>query len=557
MAAKRLALLAVLALSSLVVVRGASEEDTLLLEFKGSLVDSKGALRSWQPGTNPCKGRAWAGVTCSGSGRVVAINLSGAGLGGTLSASLGGLTSLQELSLANNQFEGPLPLAWASLGSGQAYLINLSGNQLTGTLPSTWGVQTLLFHLRLSSNALEGTLPVEWGRMRRLLTLHVSRNRLSGTLPAVYATMSQVTLLDFSFNALEGTLPPPWGQLASLQVLGLQSNRLSGLKGDGAAADSAGALRDWQWDSNPCWWRGVTCTAGRVSALKLGNLGLSGLKMDALDKIKTMEALDLSGNSLAAPLPALSGLSQLRYLNLSRAEVTGALPGNWSLPSVFDLNLAGNALTGSLPLAWAQGLPQLEVLSLADNQLKGGVPSSWSWLPLSYVDLRNNLGICGGMPSWQSSITVHLANTNSHQSCLLVHASGVVVGMVFGTTVVVTVTCLVAITALVIYIRTTKTTLREVLQERSVVSLASFLTVNNSTLPSFLNGYPSNPAMMNRLTLKLAAFAQERGHDMLARRGYQRLFRNQSDDSTHTDGGQAGQPQNFHSKAPEVELGVM
>ena len=60
-------------------------------------MDSKGALRSWQPDTNPCKGRAWAGITCSGSGRVVAINLSGAGLGGTLSASLGGLTSLQEL----------------------------------------------------------------------------------------------------------------------------------------------------------------------------------------------------------------------------------------------------------------------------------------------------------------------------------------------------------------------------------------------------------------------------------------------------------------------------
>ena len=63
---------------------------------------------------------------------------------------------------------------------------------------------------------------------------------------------------------------------------------------------------------------------------------------------------------------------------------------------------------------------------------QGAVPSSWSVLSLSYVDLRNNLGICGGMPSWESSVTVHLANTNSHQSCLLVHASGVVVGMVFG-----------------------------------------------------------------------------------------------------------------------------
>jgi len=59
------------------------------------------------------------------------------------------------------------------------------------------------------------------------------------------------------------------------------------------------------------------------------------------------------------------------------------------------------------------------------------------------------------------------------------------------------------------------------------------------------------------LALQLAAFAQERGHDMLARRGYQRLFRTQSDDSTRTDGGLAEQPQFVDSKAPEVELGVM
>ena len=76
--------------------------------------------------------------------------------------------------------------------------------------------------------------------------------------------------------------------------------------------------------------------------------------------------------------------------------------------------------------------------------------------------------------------------------------------MCAGATVVLSATCLVAITALVIYIRTTKTTLREVLQERSVVSLASFLAVNNSNLPSFLHGYPSNPAMMSRLSLKVS-----------------------------------------------------
>jgi hypothetical protein len=68
-----------------------------LLGFKSGLVDSRGTLRLWQAGNDPCKSRNWAGVTCSGLGKVIAINLSGAGLGGTLSPGLSGLASLQEL----------------------------------------------------------------------------------------------------------------------------------------------------------------------------------------------------------------------------------------------------------------------------------------------------------------------------------------------------------------------------------------------------------------------------------------------------------------------------
>ena len=44
---------------------------------------------------------------------------------------------------------------------------------------------------------------------------------------------------------------------------------------------------------------------------------------------------------------------------------------------------------------------------------------------------------------------------------------------------------------------------------------------------------------------------------MLARRGYQRLFRTLSEDGTRTDGGLAEEQQFVDSKAREIELGVM
>lgn len=69
-----------------------------LLELKAGLQDPRGALRSWQPGGDPCNRRApWAGVTCSGRGEVLVLNLASANLSGTLSPALGRLSTLQEL----------------------------------------------------------------------------------------------------------------------------------------------------------------------------------------------------------------------------------------------------------------------------------------------------------------------------------------------------------------------------------------------------------------------------------------------------------------------------
>ena len=79
---------------------------------------------------------AWDGVDCSGDAYVKLIDLSYRGLTGTLSTSIGGLTSLTGLALSRNKLTGLLP---TSIG-GLTVLASLSfgNNEFLGTVPSSF-----------------------------------------------------------------------------------------------------------------------------------------------------------------------------------------------------------------------------------------------------------------------------------------------------------------------------------------------------------------------------------------------------------------------------------
>ncbi|XP_058735410.1 probable LRR receptor-like serine/threonine-protein kinase At5g59680 [Vicia villosa] len=67
--------------------------------------------RDWNG--DPCRprGNSWTGVTCSDQfvARITALNLTNAGLIGTLPPTIGNLTALSHLLLAGNKFSGPIP----------------------------------------------------------------------------------------------------------------------------------------------------------------------------------------------------------------------------------------------------------------------------------------------------------------------------------------------------------------------------------------------------------------------------------------------------------------
>ena len=110
----------------------------------------------WLVGESPCQ---WYGVICQ-QGRVIDLYLSHNGLRGAIPATLGNLTSLNELDLSFNQLTGSIPTELAHLS--RLYRLYLSYNRLTGTVPAALA-KAPIADLRLWGNLLEGTVPASQG----------------------------------------------------------------------------------------------------------------------------------------------------------------------------------------------------------------------------------------------------------------------------------------------------------------------------------------------------------------------------------------------------------
>ncbi|XP_057782028.1 receptor protein kinase TMK1-like [Salvia miltiorrhiza] len=105
-------------------------EVNALLDFLRD-VDYPERLASEWSGNDPCAG-PWWGISCS-LGKVSVVNLQKLRLNGTLSPSLGNLSSLLEVHLEGNDLHGRVPASLAQLGSLR--LLNLSGSKFEPPLP--------------------------------------------------------------------------------------------------------------------------------------------------------------------------------------------------------------------------------------------------------------------------------------------------------------------------------------------------------------------------------------------------------------------------------------
>lgn len=163
-----------------------NQDGMALLEMKTTFNDTSNHLTNWRDSDeSPCK---WSGVTCDDNPqdqRVVSINLPYMQLGGSISPSIGKLTSLQRLALHQNSLHGIIPNEITNCSQLRA--LYLRANFIQGGIPSNIGNLSFLTILDLSSNSLHGAIPSSLGRLTRLRYLNLSTNFLSGEIPDVGA----------------------------------------------------------------------------------------------------------------------------------------------------------------------------------------------------------------------------------------------------------------------------------------------------------------------------------------------------------------------------------
>jgi hypothetical protein len=106
-------------------------------------------------------------------------------------------------------------------------------------------------------------------------------------------------------------------------------------------------------------------------------LGLSGTLPVELFSSPRLYSLNLAGNALGGPLPALgngsangtapAAAAALRWLDLSGNSLSGDLPADWASLSFTRLSLAWNNLTGARASGRSRGLRMLRLAGVDEE----------------------------------------------------------------------------------------------------------------------------------------------------------------------------------------------
>jgi len=410
-----------------------NETDRLsLVEIKKAITrDPHQVMLSWNDNTHFCN---WEGVLCrvKNPHRVTSLNLSGCGLVGNISPSIGNLTFLRYLLLPNNGFMGPIPPTLGHLrriryiylsnntlqgeipdfaNSSSLKVIWLNGNRLvgqmptyaslppileelhifnnnlTGTIPPSISNITTLIGLNIGSNNIDGEIPSEIGKFPMLQVFYSSLNKLSGRFQPAILNLSSLVKLNLASNYLNGELPSNLGSsLPNIQIFGLYNNLFKGH----FPVSLVNASKLFLLDMSKNNFTGVVPSSiGKLMELSWLNLEYNQFHahdkqdwdfMYSLFNCTKLQKLSLGANQLEGKIPISFGNFSvwLQYLLLGNNKISGGFPtGIENLRSLTALGLEGNQFTGPIPEGLGT-LNKLQTLSLFKNMFTGSIPSSLS-----------------------------------------------------------------------------------------------------------------------------------------------------------------------------------
>ncbi|KAF7830961.1 putative receptor-like protein kinase [Senna tora] len=351
-----------------------------LLKVKESIEkDPKGVLSSWNHSLHFCK---WRGVTCgTRHPRVIALDLQGHDLRGSISPYIGNLSFLRFLDLGKNTFHGRIPSEIGHLF--RLRWLMLSNNTLGGEIPFNLTKCLRLRSLYLSWNQLTGAIPFEIESLKNLERLSVSRNHLTGNIPPSLGNLSSLQGFAAAGNNLEGSIPGELGGLKSLSFLLIELNNFSGKIP--LSLYNLSSIVEFSVAYN------------HLEGVIPNNIG---------DCFPKLEAITYGGNNFFGEIPvSFSNISQLRVLDLFDNNFVGNVPGNLGkLGNLWWLGLAKNHLgsNSTSDLHFITSLANcsiLEILDLPSNNFGGRLPNDIANLStkLSWFDLHSN-NIIGNIP---------------------------------------------------------------------------------------------------------------------------------------------------------------
>ncbi|CAL5088985.1 unnamed protein product [Urochloa decumbens] len=324
------------------------------------------------------------------------LGLSGNSLSGSIPASLGNVSSLNTILLAENSLKGSIPKTLGHILN--LSILDLGYNKLSGNVPGVIYNISSLIYLGLSNNMLDGQILFSTGHsLPNLESLVLSGNIFSGMVPASLTNMSKLQVIDLSINSLSGSIPS-LGSLSNLSRLVLGRNMLQ--------------AEDWAFLTS-------LTNCSKLLMLALDGNSLNGSLPKSVGNLSTnLERLNFRGNRISGTIPASIGnLMNLTLLNMEQNMLSETIPltiGN--LKNLNVLSFSTNRLTGEIPSTIGD-LPQLNQLSLDDNLLSGNIPASLGHCKrLAMLNLSvNNLD--GSIPSEIlsiSSLSLGLDLSNNH-----------------------------------------------------------------------------------------------------------------------------------------------
>ncbi|KAK4487069.1 hypothetical protein RD792_006384 [Penstemon davidsonii] len=314
------------------------------------------------------------------------------------------LKNLEELDLAGNRFYGQLPEEIGGLK--KLMYLDLSDNVfINGTIPNSLGKLSALRVLGLANNNLSGSIPSSVGDLRKLELLDLSNNNLFGSIPSSLGDLRELEELDLSNNQL-GPIPSWLGNLSALKelYLGQLSNHLVKIQSEIGLGASFSTLMSCDIGGQfPQWVQ----MQKELKYLYMPNCSISDTLSNFLNNFKNLTALYLPNNHIQGPIP--NNISQmlpfLESLYLDQNRINGSLPDSLCEIKYLQLmDLSRNHLSGNLPECLGN-LHDLMAMRLSSNEISGVIPNSISGAySLKYLNLNNN-NLTGKLPHTMKNCT--------------------------------------------------------------------------------------------------------------------------------------------------------